>query len=370
VTSPLFFFAQITINSYIANLAAVFASSDSILHGPRSLDELLRTTVCIPQYSAEDLAISAANPLLWNEGQQWGKRLNATVGVRVGAFVSPNRTFDPRSETLRDRMGLCGEMLRQSAEIDAPSNINLMAIMSPMSYIRDFLANGNCGSFVNVPEVSFTQMERAPHFIVPAGLPTVYLQTWNAVSKFISATESFQGLEQKYLRARFKCPDVAADSSAITLQQQSGARSCSVVLLFAAFLAACATACCFFSRPLHYHAGLAGLRGNIPRLGDGATAFAFACALPAFVCVHARSREASRRAALRFRLHVECDPRRSAQARRGTPSGLANISVLRAATSLKRSRYCLNIVSAFTKPLQSNPSFRARPSSERSSLGH
>ena len=163
---------------------------------------------------------------MWIDGQQWGKRLNATVGARVGAYISPPSTFNPRTETIRDRMGLCGDILRKSGDIDAQSKINLMAIMSPVSYIRDFLANGNCGSFVTVPELSFTQMERAPHFIVPAEFSDVYLQTWNAVSKFVSATEFYQGLEQKYLRAHFKCPDIAVDSAAITLQQQSGARSC------------------------------------------------------------------------------------------------------------------------------------------------
>jgi hypothetical protein len=186
--------------------------------------------VCIPQYSTADVELAKKYPLHWIDGQQWGKRLNATVAVRIGAYVTPTSAFDPRSETIRDRMGLCAAMLQQSGDADAPSNINLMAIMSPMSVVRDFMGHGNCDSFVTVKALSFTQMERAPHFILPADVPSLYLQTWNAVSKFVSATESYQGLEEKYLRARFKCPDTAADSSAITLKQQSGSGSYSALL--------------------------------------------------------------------------------------------------------------------------------------------
>ena len=54
--------------------------------------------------------------------------------------------------------------------------------------------------------------------------------------------------------------------------------------------------------------------------------------------------------ALRVRLHIEYDPQMPALGR--TPSGLENISVLRAATS----RYRLNIVAVLTEILQSNPS--------------
>ena len=157
-------------------------------------------------------------PLVWQEGQQWGKRLHSTEAGHVMKYVAPEKRWDKELETLLARVQLCGDMLAQ----EAGDQDRLMAIMIPSSATREFLHKGRCGNFSLSRELTFSQMERAPHFIVPARANSSYLHSWNAVSKFISATETYQFLEAKYLRARYECPDPDADSSAVTLYSQSG----------------------------------------------------------------------------------------------------------------------------------------------------
>jgi hypothetical protein len=133
-------------------------------------------------------------------------------------YVAPEKRWDKELETLLARVQLCGDMLAQ----EAGDQDRLMAIMIPSSATREFLHKGRCGNFSLSRELTFSQMERAPHFIVPARANSSYLHSWNAVSKFISATAQYQLLEAKYLRARYECPDPDADSSAVTLYSQSG----------------------------------------------------------------------------------------------------------------------------------------------------
>ena len=117
----------------------------------------------------------------------------------------------------------------------ASSNGPLMAMIVPASISRWFLqGDGNCENFAHIKGMSFSQMETAPHFLVPIHLSTpveriVLLQTWNAVSMFVSAKLEYQALEHEYLKTTVTCPEPDPNSSAITLLAQAGAafRSCS-----------------------------------------------------------------------------------------------------------------------------------------------
>ncbi len=193
--------------------------------GPQTHAELLQTDVCMPHFLQEDLDRYTMNPLEWAEGQQWGKRLLETNNVRVGRIVAPDLSSDggrPDDETI---LAECKKMLINAA---AQPQGTKMAIMVSMSRARHFLADGNCDQFSLAPALQFSHMERMPHFIMPydSGVANRALpQTWNAVAKYISATEAYRGLERKYLGADFACNDPTPDASAVTLGQQSGAAS-------------------------------------------------------------------------------------------------------------------------------------------------
>jgi hypothetical protein len=237
---------QITVNSYIANLAAVFAASDFAYFGPQTEADLLHTTVCMPQLSQSIVDSALQRPLGWENGQQLGKRLMATNKVRVGSVVAPNISSSGSEVSLDTMMAECKRMLINTA---AQPQGGRMAIIVPTSQARDFLAEDNCDQFSVAGALRFSQIERMPHFIMPYDTVRAHalpLQTWNAVVKYMSATEEYRHLEKKYLRADFTCNTQASSASAITLQQQSGAASCSI--FFAADLPAArlprASICC------------------------------------------------------------------------------------------------------------------------------
>jgi hypothetical protein len=217
-------FFQITVNSYIANLAAVFAATSVVYHGPQTEADLLNANVCVPAFTQSNLDKYLQHPLVWSDGQQWGKRLIETNNVRVGTLVAsdlgPNQSW-PDDATIDDMMQGCSKML-EAAPIAQP-----MAIVVPASTARNFLNNpGYCQHFAIATNLQFSNMERAPHFIMTyesVRQSSNLLQTWNSVSKFISATEAYHALELKYLLPNFNCPAPAPDGSAVTLKDQYGA---------------------------------------------------------------------------------------------------------------------------------------------------
>jgi hypothetical protein len=216
---------QILVNSYIANLAAVFAATSLVFYGPQTLGELSQTTVCFPTFSQAEVEYAFAHPDAWKDGQQWGKRMQATTLTRLGKVVAPTDEWHRANATFLDRMGLCAKMLEDAALSNGP----LMAVIVPQSISRWFLQrDGNCENFVLMKGMTFSQMEMAPHFLVPIHLSTpveriVLLQTWNAVSMFVSAKLEYQALEHEYLKTTFTCPEPDPNSSAITLLEQAGA---------------------------------------------------------------------------------------------------------------------------------------------------
>ena len=246
---------QITLNTYTANLASVqsiisrpalagslrcdpsvlqgfcpsqvFTAPSTVYHGPMTVADLARSAACVPQVSQSDLDMFMKKPTVYFRGQPYGKRIAATIG-RVGAIVAP-ATARKRDETEIDRVGLCAQMLR-----DAPPD-KLMTILVPQSLARSFLARGNCGEFSIADGIKFTQIEAAPHFIMPfemlRGEGREMLQSWNAVSKFVSATEQYQALEQKYLGTASSCGPATSRSSQISLYSQLGTRPACCVRL-------------------------------------------------------------------------------------------------------------------------------------------
>jgi hypothetical protein len=259
---------QITVNSYIANLASIFSADSVEYFGPRTKAELLHTDVCMPQFLQAELDTYLMNPLLWVEGQQWGKRLLETNAVRVGTIVAPNLPPDARPD-LEMRIDECKNMLMNSA---AQPQGSKMAIILPMSQARRFLADDNCDQFSLAPALKFSQMERMPHFIMPYGTVVAkgrLIQSWNAVAKYISATEDYRLLAARYLGVDFACSEPPPDGSAVTLRQQSGAPS----LLHSSLSPTCAPvlrhACCLCEvclriRVVYHHTGRHVHRGDGP----------------------------------------------------------------------------------------------------------
>ena len=211
---------QITMSSYTGSLAAALSKSATIYHGPLTQAELSRTTVCLPMFSQSEIDEFQKRPTsLSRGGQFWGQRLLASTRRGfVGGFVAPEERWDAPA-SMGDRMDLCAKRLRT-----APDG-QLMAIMMPKSVAREFLKN-NCADFALAPDLRFTSLESGPNFILAAGLITQvdrkYLQTWNAVSKFLSATLEYRALEKKYLGTDTTCPTSDGDAKVMTLYQQSG----------------------------------------------------------------------------------------------------------------------------------------------------
>jgi hypothetical protein len=211
---------QITMSSYTGSLAAALSKSATIYHGPLTRAELSRTTVCLPMFSQFEIDEFQKRPTsLSRRGQFWGQRLlTSTRRGFVGGFVAPEERWNA-SASINDRMDLCAEKLRT-----APDG-QLMAIMMPKSVARHFLKN-NCDDFELAPDLTFSSLESGPNFVLAAGLITQvdrkYMQTWNAVSKFLSATLEYRALEKKFLGTDTTCPTSGGDASKMTLYQQSG----------------------------------------------------------------------------------------------------------------------------------------------------
>ena len=185
--------------------------------------ELSRTTVCLPWFSQSEIDAFRGNPTgIGRGGQFWGLRMLASQRRHlVGGFVGPSELWGA-SQSFGDRMDLCAQMMRT-----APA-ANLMAMMVPKSQARAFLKNGNCGDFEVASDLRFSQLEVGPQFVMPKifmNLPEPYssmLQTWNVVSKFLSATVEYQNLERRYLGTETTCSTSDADPSGMTLTQQAG----------------------------------------------------------------------------------------------------------------------------------------------------
>jgi hypothetical protein len=210
-------------SSYTGSLAAALTKSDTIYYGPLTLPELSRTTVCLPWFSQSEIAEFLAMPTeIVLGGQFWGKRLLASTrrGL-VGGFVGPTERWNTSQADFGDRMELCAKMLRA-----APAG-QMMAIMVSRSQARAFLKKGNCDNFELAPELRFSQLEVGPQFLFPLSsvvspLTRQMLPTWNAVSKFMSATVEYRALERRYLGTDTTCAPSAADSTNMTLYQQAG----------------------------------------------------------------------------------------------------------------------------------------------------
>jgi hypothetical protein len=215
---------QITANSYTGSLAAALTKSETVYHGPLTRAELSQASVCIPMFSQDEIDWFKKEPSgRARAGQFWGQRMLASErrGSFIHRFVAPDEPWNT-SASMNDRMELCATIMR-AAPKDTP-----MAMMVPKSDARAFLKNENCDAFELAPSLRFSSFEVGPQFVMASSIVKMnvsYLQTWNAVSKFISATEDFRALEQKYLGADFNCVgDSAADElGALTLYQQAGA---------------------------------------------------------------------------------------------------------------------------------------------------
>ena len=163
----------------------MFTAPSIVYHGPMNMDDLRKTANCIPQYGQDELGYVVSQPDVVMSGQPWGRRVAATY-ERVGRMFTPK---DPWADRVRvtetDRVELCAQMLR-----DAPADeLNTMLLRQSLS--RAFLARGNCDEFTASQGITLSQMETAPHFILPYDMvqaDRTLVQTFNAVSKFMSAT--------------------------------------------------------------------------------------------------------------------------------------------------------------------------------------
>ena len=82
--------SQITVNSYIANLAAVLSAPNIIFHGPLSIQDLAKSEVCVPGFSQQELDYAKANPTAVVDartGIEWGKRILASVGTVYASII-------------------------------------------------------------------------------------------------------------------------------------------------------------------------------------------------------------------------------------------------------------------------------------------
>ena len=163
----------------------MFTAPSIVYHGPMNMDDLRKTANCIPQYGQDELGYVVSQPDVVMGGQPWGRRVAATY-ERVGRMFTPK---DPWADRVRvtetDRVELCAQMLR-----DAPAD-ELNTILLAQSLSRAFLARGNCDEFTASQGITLSQMETAPHFILPYDMvqaDRTLVQTFNAVSKFMSAT--------------------------------------------------------------------------------------------------------------------------------------------------------------------------------------
>ena len=209
--------------SYTGGITAALSKPSTRYHGPLTRAELSSTTVCLPWFSQSEIDEFLAAPSRVLDGQLWGRRLLAsTRSGFVGQFVGPDEPWDKSQAEFGGRMELCAQMMRT-----APA-ANLMAMMVPKSQARAFLKNGNCGDFEVASDLRFSQLEVGPQFVMPKifmNLPEPYssmLQTWNVVSKFLSATVEYQNLERRYLGTETTCSTSDADPSGMTLTQQAG----------------------------------------------------------------------------------------------------------------------------------------------------
>ena len=214
---------QITVNSYTGSLAAALTKAVTVYHGPQTSSELSYTTVCLPLFSQSEIDSFLAKPSdLVRAGQFWGRRMLAsTTRGFVGRFVGPDEMWNTSQHAMTDRMELCAAMMRAAPETE------LMAMMVPKSEARAFLSS-NCDDFEVASDLRFSNFEVGPQFLVTAGIVKLnesYLQTWNAVSKFLFATEEYRALENRYIGSTgVSCPTSGADDvSALTLYQQAGA---------------------------------------------------------------------------------------------------------------------------------------------------
>jgi hypothetical protein len=178
--------------------AAVFSAPNVAYHGPRTLEEMKNSSICIGQLSQELVDYVLQHPTMVFGGQQWGKRVLVTHSKLGAKAFAPDSPLQP-GWRLYERLELCAAIMR-----DAPNDQSMGMIM-PMSLAKGFLKRQHCDDFAIAPQLLFSQMEALPHFIVPynsAREPQYLLQTYNAVSKFISATDKYQAWPSTRERGR------------------------------------------------------------------------------------------------------------------------------------------------------------------------